>query len=359
MSELDVSTWKKFQIGDLFEVEKHGKAQQVPTGGMIAKNLLVDGTTPRITVTGTNNGVIGYYADIEDKNYRVYENFISVSFLGTVFYHSGRASLDMKVHCLKPCNHQLNSNTGTFLVTIIQKAITDCSYAAQVSSTMLPDITIILPATPSGDPDWAYMDSFMGKILEEEESSAKQLVALAPENAENGHFLDASGWKAFRIGELFDILLAKGDIQPKQVADGPIPLVSAGNEDNGIVAFIDEAGDGMSEIFPAGCITVSMFGKAFYQPEHFYAVSHGRVNILQSKTTFSSVVGTFLAACLSHELENKYDYATMCTQKKLTNEVIYLPVTSDGQPDWAWMEQYMQQQLDKTEKLAEHLNELN
>lgn len=92
MSELDVSTWKKFRIGDLFEVEKHGKSQQVPTGGMIAKNLLVDGTTPRITVTGTNNGVIGYYADIEDKNYRVYENFISVSFLGTVFYHSGRAS---------------------------------------------------------------------------------------------------------------------------------------------------------------------------------------------------------------------------------------------------------------------------
>lgn len=178
MSELDVSTWKEFRIGDLFEVEKHGKSQQVPTGGMIAKNLLVDGTTPRITVTGTNNGVIGYYTDIEDKNYRVYENFISVSFLGTVFYHSGRASLDMKVHCLKPCNHQLNSNTGTFLVTIIQKAIADCSYAAQLSSTMLPDITIILPATASGDPDWAYMDSFMGKILEEEEAIAEHLSKL-------------------------------------------------------------------------------------------------------------------------------------------------------------------------------------
>ena len=35
---------------------------------------------------------------------------------------------------------------------------------------------------------------------------------------------------------------------------------------------------------------------------------------------------------------------------------IYLPVTSDGQPDWAWMEQYMQQQMDKAEVLVEHLD---
>lgn len=42
-----------------------------------------------------------------------------------------------------------------------------------------------------------------------------------------------------------------------------------------------------------------------------------------------------------------------------TDFVFWLPVTSDDQPDWEWMEQYMQRQLDKTEKLAEHLNELN
>lgn len=174
----------------------------------------------------------------------------------------------------------------------------------------------------------------------------------------DGHKLDTSGWKAFRIGELFEVLLAKGDIQPKQVADGTIPLVSAGNEDNGIVSFIDAAGDGVSEMFPAGCITVSMFGKAFYQPECFYAVSHGRINVLRSKIEFSSIAGAFLATCLSHMLGSKYDYATMCTQKKLVSEEIYLPVTADGQPDWAWMEQYMQQQMDKAEALVEHLDVL-
>ena len=122
------------------------------------------------------------------------------------------------------------------------------------------------------------------------------------------------------------------------------------------MAFIGEAGDGVSEIFPAGCITDSMFGKAFYQPEHFYAVSHGRINILQPKVEFSSIVGTFLNACLSGVLESKYDYATMCTQKKLATESISLPVTSDGTPDWAWMEQYMQRQMDKAAALVEHLD---
>lgn len=355
MSELDVSTWKKFQIGDLFEVEKHGKAQQVPTGGMIAKNLLVDGTTPRITVTGTNNGVIGYYADIEDKNYRVYENFISVSFLGTVFYHSGRASLDMKVHCLKPCNHQLNSNTGTFLVTIIQKAITDCSYAAQVSSTMLPDITIILPATPSGDPDWAYMDSFMGKILEEEEVAAEQLAALAPESEEDGRSLDVSGWKAFRIGEMFAVepmpcKLSKGDLDNNE----HVPVYSSDSENYGILGYTSNdatykiaANKPFFVVFGDHTCNMSIVHVDFCVADN--------VKVLSPKIYISEGALLFLLTAWKKNIK-KLGYARHWSIAKDTD--IFLPATPDGQPDWAWMEQYMQQQMNKVEPLNKHLIQL-
>lgn len=170
--------------------------------------------------------------------------------------------------------------------------------------------------------------------------------------------VDTVDWKAFRLGDLFEVLLAKGDIQPKQISDGDIPLVSAGNEDNGIVAMIDAAGDGVSEMFPAGCISVSMFGRAFYQTEAFYAVSHGRINVLKPMCQFSYEQGLFITSCLNRAFAHKFDYATMCTQKKLMSEMIHLPATPDGQPDWAYMDAYMSEVLKKEEVFAEHLASL-
>ena len=170
--------------------------------------------------------------------------------------------------------------------------------------------------------------------------------------------VDTTGWKQFRIGDLFEIELAKGDIQPKQVEDGDVPLVSAGNEDNGIVATIDVVGDGISEIFPGGCITVSMFGKAFYQNAPFYAVSHGRVNILRMVVPISDLSGLFVAGCLNRQFANKFGYTAMCTRTRLLSEIITLPATPAGDPDWAYMDAYMSEIMQKEEVYASHLASL-
>ena len=175
---LDVNSWGNFQIGDLFESEMRGKSRQVPTGGAIPAKALRAGGTPRVTVSGFNNGVIGSFADMEHVNYRVYENFISVSFLGTVFYQEERTSLDMKVHCLKPLGIQLNRNIGCFLVSVIRASISRFVYQDQLSSTVLPTVDIKLPVTPSGEPDWAFMDSFMQRIFDRSEESLRHLTSI-------------------------------------------------------------------------------------------------------------------------------------------------------------------------------------
>ena len=38
-----------------------------------------------------------------------------------------------------------------------------------------------------------------------------------------------------------------------------------------------------TQLFSKNTITVDMFCKAYYQPDDYYAVSHGRVNILKPK----------------------------------------------------------------------------
>ena len=173
------SNWKEFKIKELFITEKKGGKLQVPTGSYVDKKLLKDGKIPRITVTGINNGVYGYYdCIVKDKNYRIYSNFISVSFLGTVFYQKGKTSLDMKVHCLKPLNIELNDFTGLFLVTAIVKGLKNSSYSDQISSTVLPELTINLPVDEKGDPDYTYMKKYMKQILLKSKSKLKKLKKI-------------------------------------------------------------------------------------------------------------------------------------------------------------------------------------
>lgn len=178
MSKIDTTQWKEYSISDLFLTEKVGRKIQVPTGSYIEKKLLKEGQIPRITVTGVNNGICGYYEELTNNpNYRVYENFISVSFLGTVFYHPYKASLDMKVHSLKLKNKELNEYIGGYIVSVIKKSIQNNDYADQISSTALPQLKIKLPVDIDGNPNFAYMEEYM-QNLENAVNSSLRLFLL-------------------------------------------------------------------------------------------------------------------------------------------------------------------------------------
>lgn len=174
--KIDTSMWKAFRVGELFETHTVGKKTHVPTGGAVAQKLLFDGSTPRVTVSGVDNGVVGYFDDVDVPNYRMYENFISVSFLGTVFYQEQRTSVDMKVHVL--IRDDLNALRGLFLVSVIRAALADCSYADQITSALLPELMLMLPATPDGDPDWVFMEAYMKSVMEREAMFADELDKL-------------------------------------------------------------------------------------------------------------------------------------------------------------------------------------
>ena len=166
-SLIDTTNWGCFEIKDLFVTIEEKKQLQVPTGASINKKDLTDGNIPRITVTNFNNGISGYYSVNENnKDYRVFENFISVSFLKTVFYHLYKASLDMKVHCLQLKNEKLRDNhfIHLFLVTALKASLSG-DYADQISSKILPNLLINLPVTNLGVPDWTYMENYM-KLIE-------------------------------------------------------------------------------------------------------------------------------------------------------------------------------------------------
>lgn len=150
--------------------------------------------------------------------------------------------------------------------------------------------------------------------------------------------IDTSGWKEFRIGDLFEACLSKDDIQPKDFVEGEIPLVSSGKENNGIIAFVE---DEKARLWEKNTLTIDMFGKVFYQESPYFAVSHGRVNILLPKISMTKGCLQFIGCAIEKVASQKYAFNEMCTGTKVLKDNIKLPATPDCAPDWAYMESCM------------------
>lgn len=157
--------------------------------------------------------------------------------------------------------------------------------------------------------------------------------------------INTQNWKEFKISNLFDVVLSKGDIKFDDVEKGDIPLVSSGETNNGIVGYISNDGDGKAEMFDGNLITVDMFCNAFYQKEPFYAVSHGRVNILLPKFKLTAYIAMFICALIKNE-QYKFSYgravySTVCEDIEIKLPAILNPQTNKYEPDWQFMENYI------------------
>lgn len=167
--------------------------------------------------------------------------------------------------------------------------------------------------------------------------------------------IDVSSWKEFKISDIFEINLAKGDLQAQKLPEGSIPLVSSGMSNNGICKYVEETSK--SEMFESKSITVDMFGKVFFQNSKFYAVGHGRVNILSPKKplTISEPIGLFIATIIEKKTSHKYMFKDLCSSSVLKEELIKLPVDSSDNIDWQYMENYIMELTNQTILLIDEL----
>lgn len=337
MKMISLNEWKDVEIKDFCII--NDKTNKVPTGVNIPTKELLNGNIPKISASGINNGVVGYYSS-KHKNFRIYENFISVSFLGSVFYHEKQAFLDMKVHCIKPKEYTLNKYSALFLVTVIKKTIESCSYSDQISAEVLTNLKIKLPFK-DGKIDWQFMEEFEKTKEKETEERIKCFKDIDFQKTK----INTADWQRFKLSDLFCIKLAEGNIIANKTTEGTIPLVSSGKNNNGVCKMIGLNQN--SKMFSANCITVDMFGKAFYQPVDFWAVSHGRVNILMPIfKNLNRKTGLFLVSVIDASFKGKYDFSEkMCNSSVLKKESILLP-EKNGLPDWEFMEKY----IDKIDK---------
>lgn len=325
--------WKIFRISDIFETTEN----QVPTGAYINKSELKPGSIPRITVRDTNNG-IDSYCESSNPNFRVYENFISVSFLGSVFYHPYKASLDMKVHALILKEHTLNKNLAEYFKVIIMANTDNFSYGNQLSSKDLSKLKIILPINDDETLNYQYMENSIAEILDDKLDLVKKYCNKSISNIEYKQILELSEkqWKEFDINCIFSIIERGKRLKKSNHKAGNIPYISSTMMNNGVDNFIsNKEGKKFNN-----CLTIAnsgSVGATFYHQYDFIGSDH--ITALKNNK-YNKYIYLFLTAIVSR-IGNKYSFNREINDFRISKEKILLPVDKNNNPDYEYMEQYI------------------
>lgn len=164
--------------------------------------------------------------------------------------------------------------------------------------------------------------------------------------------IDTSGWKEFLVGELFDVVkgtrLTKANMIP-----GDIRFIGSSAMNNGCTAMVGNT----ENMHPANTITVcynGSVGETFYQDQPFLASDD--VNVLYPKFDMTKEIALFIAPLIK-SVSARYNYVDKWKQEEMIAGAIKLPVDLSGEPDWAYMDEYMSAVMRESEASLESLRQ--
>ena len=320
VDRFNTQKWCLFKIKDFFKVEL--------SKGDIKLDEMESGTVALVSSGETNNGIVGYIDEKGDGKAEIFPpNRITIDMFGNAFYQSEPfyAVSHGRVNILTP-KFNLTKGIGLFISSLIRQEQYKYSYGRAVYSGVAEEMDIRLPATPSGEPDWEWMESYI-RSLHHKPLTTSNKVGQAPE-------LETSVWREFRVGDIFECKSTPSSVRD-DLLDGETPFVSRTAENNGVDGYVEIDPEKITE---GNCITIGGEGiYAFYQAEPFATGTN--VNLLRNKH-MNQYVGAFLTTVLNL-VDYKYSYGRARNIGRLKEESIRLPATPSGEPDWEWMESYI------------------
>ncbi len=149
---LDVTEWKEYRLGQLFDFQK---------GKRLVKADMIPGEVNYIAAISNNNGV---RERIEAQ--QVWEaNCITVNYNGSVgeaFYQGEPFFASDDVNVLYAKNHwTLNKYIALFMITIIKANRYRFGYGRKWTLEKMKDTIIRLPGKRDGTPDFEYMEQYI------------------------------------------------------------------------------------------------------------------------------------------------------------------------------------------------------
>ena len=338
MKKIKIDDWKPLEIEKLFTVKR-------PKSRSVKKYN--EGEIPFVSSGNYNNGVDSYREPIDDEDLDK-GNCITVSPVdGSTFYQPkdflGRGGGGSSIMLLY--NDNLNKFNGLFIASVIRESLKiKYQYNDMGSSDSIKKENILLPALDDETPDWNFMEEAMKRLETRERESTSNLTSYL--NNAKLNKVDTSKWKEFIVGDLFENIKKPDVLHAREVVEDEngIPYVVRTKFNNGIKYRVTETKKMTPS--PKGVISFGAENASFfYQKENFVS---GRDIYYIDTRHLSEKACLFLVSCLD-TLTDKYSYSYGLFPDLLKKEKIKLPVDVHGNPDWDYMEKYI-------EKIKENCN---
>ena len=329
MKKIDISTWKEFQVGQLFKI-LNGKG--------ITKNEIYEhqGDIPAIQSGEEDFGRIGFL----DYDYCVSQKYtissgacLTVARSGSsgyVGYQPAKCVVGDSAKILEP-KFDANKERLLFIRALLMVNKAKYAYTDKVTRENYERDVIYLPVLADGTPDWEYMEKYIKKVEQQQAENLKNLQKLPPPKK-----LKFTETKLYKIGSLFRI--EKGTRLTKaNMKEGNINFIGASGVNNGVTACIGNK----EHLHPGNTITVNYngsVGEAFYQTETFWASDD--VNVLYPKFELTPQIALFLLPIIKR-IGKQYAFVNKWKQEDMVNDEIPLPAGKDGFPNWKYMSDYV------------------
>ena len=164
MSVIDINNWKEYKLTDIGFTIYHGERQRQADR--------IDGNVPLLTARKENQGVAAYISN----PLCIYKDPITVDMFGNCFYHKGSYAGDDNIYFF--VNPTLSDNIKLFISGVINTRNSILyNFKTQFRQPNANKLTVLLPQKNS-QPDWLFMDEYMGKILADTKFRIKVLNDL-------------------------------------------------------------------------------------------------------------------------------------------------------------------------------------
>ena len=152
------------------------------------------------------------------------------------------------------------------------------------------------------------------------------------EIAKNELSLESVQWDKFKFSLFFKNYHGKRLVE-RDREQGKTPLLTAGEANNGVASFIGNETMKKYKDF----ISIDMFGNAFY---HSYEATGDDNIYFFINEKLSLCVKLFLVACINKQ-KSKFSYGKQFRQQNADSLTIMLPLDSNNQPNYEFMESFM------------------
>lgn len=332
MLDLHDREWKEFRICDIFIIK---------AGKRLTKSDMASGNKPFIGATDNNNGITEF---VSNTNISEDCNVLGVNYNGSVvenFYHPYTCIFSDDVKRFQTKQVQGNKYIYLFMKTVILQQKCKYAYGYKFNEKRMQKQSLLLPVDESGNPDYAFMEQY---IKEREQQIIQKYIKYIGNNIQIGGGitpLNQKKWKEFHLSDIFTDIQRGKRLKTADHIQGNIPYVSSSAVNNGVDALI---GNTAKIRKFADCLTLAnsgSVGKTFYHKYEFIASDH----VTALKSDRLNEYSYLFVATIVQRLENKYSFNREINDMRINKEKIVLPIDEFDKPDYAFMEQYVNQQI--------------